>query len=623
MSLLFKKYKHLACIISLSSTIERIFMKLKPNFEFSFVCKNIIALCSFLFIAGCATTSKPESTCLASQKNRALELPAEAFENVEDLETVDCLLPGIPIRIGNSLWVSPPRPAILSAWHCNVQGGQYALASNKDGRTNAINVWKRCASEGDNVAQNYLGEIYSKSWGSTKPDYVQAAKWFRKAADQGYSRAQNNLGFLYEKGFGVAKNKSLALKLYRQAMGIVVSPIKLNDTSKREITKLESKLDQAMETTLTLQEQLTESEKIAKKQNLEIDNLNNMQGNALEIQTQLENVQIKLAETQRQENILKQQLTNLQPELETLRNRLGRTETRIALEDLPKMGKYYALIIGINDYQFPLVNLKTPVNDAKRIEAVLRQKYGFETTLLIDDKASKYNIYEALIKLSKKMNENDNFLIYFAGHGDLATGSAYWLAQNAESANDTNWISTDDITRKINFTDEAIKARHVLVIADSCYSAGIATAWLGSPPKQILASLPNGVITRSKRTASFRMESITDGLTPQLKGLSFEERVGWIKARYSLPSRRILTSGGLEPVLDQEIRNGLSIFANAFSDVLETNDGIIGAEEIYKKIGPQVVFQVSRITNNQSQTPVYAPLRRAGDNFGEFYFISQ
>ena len=69
------------------------------------------------------------------------------------------------------------------------------------------------------------------------------------------------------------------------------------------------------------------------------------------------------------------------------RGELRKFETQVALTDLPDTGRYFALIIGINDYQPPNLKLKTPVNDAKRINTLL-QKYGFETTLLLDDKVT-------------------------------------------------------------------------------------------------------------------------------------------------------------------------------------------------------------------------------------------
>jgi hypothetical protein len=57
---------------------------------------------------------------------------------------------------------------------------------------------------------------------------------------------------------------------------------------------------------------------------------------------------------------------------------------------VPKQhGAYYALVIGIKNYQ-SLPKLETPVNDANAVAEVLRQRYGFEVNLLLD--ASRHQI---------------------------------------------------------------------------------------------------------------------------------------------------------------------------------------------------------------------------------------
>jgi hypothetical protein len=595
-------------------------MTLKSNFKY------LCFISLLVIVSGCATDGKrmanAGSDCLVSQKTESSELPPEAFRNADDLLTVDCLLPGQRIQIGMyEEWVTPPRPAIISAGECKVQGGQYALTSDKDGRETALNVWQGCANEGDMVAQNYMGEIYGRSWGEIKPDYVRAAEWYRKSAEQGYSRALNNFGFLYEHGLGVPQNKQLALDLYRKAMG-EVKPVELDQSIKVEINELQSKLNQALQTIENLKMELSESKEAVQRKQDEIERFKQQRGVVAEDQPALKKLQEELTQSSRRENTLQRQLSDAKQELDTFRNQLAKTETRAAFERVPEMGKYYALIIGINNYQFPLENLKTPVNDARRVEEVLRKKYGFETTLLVDEghiKPTRKDIFGTLIKLGKKIKDDDNLLIYFAGHGELATLSAYWLPQDAEFRNDSSWISTDDLTRKIAKEGGVIKARHVLVVADSCYSAAMLTSWLEPSAKQVYASLPQGLITRSDHSMRVRSIRISPSiLSPQPDKSSVESRIGWVMAKHESISRKELTSGSIEPVLDEEIGNGLSVFANAFINALEANENIIGAYEIYAKIGPQVTEQVMRM--GESQAPVYAPIPKTGDNHGEFFF---
>ena len=68
-------------------------------------------------------------------------------------------------------------------------------------------------------------------------------------------------------------------------------------------------------------------------------------------------------------------------------------------------GKYYALIIGNQKYE-KIPSLDTPSADARDVDKVLREKYGFNTTMLID--ANRYQILTALNKLRENLTENDN-----------------------------------------------------------------------------------------------------------------------------------------------------------------------------------------------------------------------
>lgn len=46
------------------------------------------------------------------------------------------------------------------------------------------------------------------------------------------------------------------------------------------------------------------------------------------------------------------------------------------------------------------------------------------------------------------MTEQDNVLIYYAGHGEIDKRSqtAYWLPVDSETGNSANWISSQSIT---------------------------------------------------------------------------------------------------------------------------------------------------------------------------------
>lgn len=134
-------------------------------------------------------------------------------------------------------------------------------------------------------------------------------------------------------------------------------------------------------------------------------------------------------------------------------------------------GHYYALVIGINDYPTGLPKLKTAVHDAVAVDQVLRERYGLITTLLTDGKATHDAILQALIDYQGSVDENDSVLIYYAGHGfsDEKANKAYWLPADANSSLSVHHIIADELTEDLR----NLRARHVLVISDSCYSGGL------------------------------------------------------------------------------------------------------------------------------------------------------
>ena len=133
-------------------------------------------------------------------------------------------------------------------------------------------------------------------------------------------------------------------------------------------------------------------------------------------------------------------------------------------------GNYYALVIGNNNYEYDLDPLKTAVNDAVEIADILENKYGFEVTLSLN--ATREIIYQELKKLSKILKENDNLLIYYAGHGtvDVKNNEGYWQPIGAKEDAEWTWFSVSELVNQI---ERFSHIKHILVIADSCFSGTI------------------------------------------------------------------------------------------------------------------------------------------------------
>jgi hypothetical protein len=259
----------------------------------------------------------------------------------------------------------------------------------------------------------------------------------------------------------------------------------------------------------------------------------------------------------------------------------GRVVKKAPKKPRVKFGDYYALVIGNNGYT-KLPKLETAITDATKVGEVLKKRYGFKVTLLTD--ATRYQILSALNDLRGKLTEDDNLLIFYAGHGELdkVNMRGHWLPVDAEPSSSANWISNIALTDILN----TMSARHVMVVADSCYS---------------------GALTRSSLA---RLEA----------GLTDEARESWQRAMVQKRSRTALTSGGLAPVLDAG--GGVhSIFAKALIDTLESNTEVLEGQRLFQELSAQVTWAAE--AKNFEQIPQYAPIKFAGHESGEFFFVPE
>ncbi len=242
-------------------------------------------------------------------------------------------------------------------------------------------------------------------------------------------------------------------------------------------------------------------------------------------------------------------------------------------------GNYHALVIGNNDY-LHLTDLKTAANDAKAVTEILSKKYGFKTKLVLN--ADRYTMLSTLNQFREELTEEDNLLIYYAGHGELDSVNlrGHWLPIDAEPESTANWISNVAITDVLN----VMSAKHILVVADSCYS---------------------GSMTRSS------LARLQPGMTSNLKQK-------WYRTMAKTRARAVLTSGGLNPVLDSG-GGDHSIFAKAFLDVLRENNGILEGFRLYREVQKRV--KLMSATLRIEQDPQYAPIKYAGHEAGEFFFL--
>lgn len=237
----------------------------------------------------------------------------------------------------------------------------------------------------------------------------------------------------------------------------------------------------------------------------------------------------------------------------------------------PDKSMYHALLIGVKDYNESKLNLVYPLTDVNNLAKVIVENYTFSIeNVKILENPTRADIFRTLIEYRSNLSENDNLLIFYAGHGwwDEDMEQGYWLPANAELNIRVNWITNSEITEYV----KAIKTKHTLLVSDACFSGSI-----------------------------FKTRSM------------FVNTNRNIDLVYGKPSRKAITSGTLISVPDK------SVFIEYLLKKLEDNqEKYLPAEKLYLNFRDAV-------TNNSinKQRPLYGEIWNSGDEGGDFIFVKK
>ena len=514
----------------------------------------------------------------ASQEQHGAAAPEEAPAGgrVAELQVVDCLLPGMVRKLGTSTYLTPRRPERTTAADCNIRGGEYTAYDRADYKS-ALAVWLPEAEAGNAEAQTNVGEIYERGLGGT-PNYEVAAFWYEKAAKQGNSRAQFNLGTLYEQGLGVEKDPLKALNWYRDAWGMPQDSLVYQSVASKEVDALREQL------AAEVRQRDVRIRKLEQDFNQLQSQAQDGGGNQEALEREIEDLRlwIDALESERSESVAQlDALPKMREPKESAQTKYVASPGRMIKSGDLNFGRYFALIIGNQDYA-KVEDLDTPENDVASMAEVLQRKYGFDVEVLIN--ANNIELMEKINDLNERLDENDNLLIYYAGHGArIQTGdveSGYWLPSNADAPpRNTYWVSNEFVTGHFS----RIQARRVMVVADSCYAGLLSDA----PGYLILQDAPE-----------------------------YNEEF----MRYKLPkrSRLLLSSGGDQPVLDNGAP-GHSVFAAVLLETLETNEDIMTGPQLFAAIDDKV--RERSTASGFPQEANFKVIKGAGHEVGDFFFV--
>lgn len=480
----------------------------------------------------------------AARRDASPPAAGTAALQADDLVLVDCRLAPKIKRIGGRTYTVAGKPVRTTAVDCRIRGGEYTVYDRSNYAT-SLKLWLAEAEKGDAEAAYYVGKLYEGGLG-TEPDYKSAAMWYEKAAKAGHSASQFSLAALYEKGLGVPADPAKAIALYRSASGLPAN-ITIVETDKYEA------LEKAAND-LALREQQIE-----------------------ELQRQLDAAKKQIKRDETRENELQRKLDDERRKSESQKSEVARIQKSLpsstpATPQRPRanLGRFFALVIGNSRYEH-LPPVATAENDARAMAAVLRDQYGFDVTLLVN--ATNAKILAALYQLSQNLAENDNLVVFYAGHGrrDLRNRRGWWLPIDAGAEIDakTNWLPNQDVSDRLAL----VPARHILVLADASYVGDITRGAPAAEPQSMTPAQWTSYVdaTRRKR-ARLALSSGTDGAS--------------------------------------------SRFTTTLVDVLQHQQGVVPASRIHREV-------VNALTANgavSSAVPTFAPMQSASHEGVDFLF---
>jgi uncharacterized caspase-like protein len=251
-----------------------------------------------------------------------------------------------------------------------------------------------------------------------------------------------------------------------------------------------------------------------------------------------------------------------------------------------QIGKSWAVVIGIDNYQDPKIpRLKYAVADARAIGKELERR-GYQVTLMLNDQATERAINTELrSKLRQRAGKDDRVVVYYAGHGqdDKLEGSktmGYLLPVDGELENIPGTGISMGVIRELS---DALPVKHVLFLMDACYG-GVAGQQTRSLPK------------------------ISEAYVRQIT----KER-----------GRQLITAGGADQEALEASDGGHGLFtayllkglAEGLADL--NGDGIIPATELYAYLDSRV-FSEAQLRGHQQRPEIWT----LSAEKGEFVFFT-
>jgi Caspase domain/Sel1 repeat len=252
----------------------------------------------------------------------------------------------------------------------------------------------------------------------------------------------------------------------------------------------------------------------------------------------------------------------------TKRMAAGKIPQKVAIHPL-EIGKNKLLVIGIDHYLHHQT-LSNAVADAKGFYDVMTTRYGFEelSEPLYNESATKTNIINAIGK-AESLGESDRLIVFYAGHGWYKPKSkvGYIVPTEANDNPNLDFLNVNSILDIF----KAVDAKHILFIVDCCFGGSFRNIETSKNEKEV-------------------------------RSLDMKK------------SRKILSSGGIEPVKDGYADSN-SPFTEPLLKILKENQQpMLVFSNFFDTLRKETHF-------NTDQLPEYGDLRHLGHKGGELGLI--
>ncbi len=189
------------------------------------------------------------------------------------------------------------------------------------------------------------------------------------------------------------------------------------------------------------------------------------------------------------------------------------------------IGQIWAVVVGVNTYSDPGINLKYAASDARSFANFLVGPHvgarSDHVITLLNENATRANILKNLMRVARLASENDLVIVYMAMHALPELGKLYFLPHDGDPTNIVGTgISRDDIIDIFQWPDKKLR---VLFVFDVCHAGAF----------DMIAEFPSGnmrvrtVMARTTNDLLYKIASSHPGISvlasTSMYDLSYED----------------------------------------------------------------------------------------------------